>query len=107
MKSEVPTLTRRGATPIRRSRTVEADRLRFGRAADSEVQLEDLRIELQAAVLSERGGQLTVEKLGSLPVIVSGRPVETSVVRPGDTIDIGPCLPEITEPPPDFNAAFS
>jgi predicted CXXCH cytochrome family protein len=107
MKVEVTTLTRRGGTPIRRSRTVEADSLRFGRAPDSEVQLEDLRIELQAAVLSERGGQLTVEKLGSLPVIVNGRPVETSVVRPGDTIDIGPCHLEITEPPLDFNAAFS
>lgn len=107
MKVEVTTLTRRGGTAIRRSRTVEADRLRFGRAPDSEIRLDDLRIELQAAALSRPGSQLTLERLGSLPVLVNGRPVETAAVKPGDTIDIGPCRIEITEPPPDFDAAFS
>jgi hypothetical protein len=106
MKVEVTTLTRRGGTSIRRSRTVEADRLRFGRAPDSEVRLEDLRIELQAAALSERGGQLTIERLGSSPVLLNGRPVETAAVGPRDQIDIGPCHIEITEPPPEFDAAF-
>src|SRR5690242_7049764 len=107
MKVEVTTLTRRGGTAIRRSRTVEADRLRFGRAPDSEIRLDDLRIELQAAALSRPGSQLTLERLGSLPVLVNGRPVETAAVKPGDTIDIGPCRVEISEPPPDFDAAFS
>jgi predicted CXXCH cytochrome family protein len=107
MKVEVTTLTRRGGTAIRRSRTVEADRLRLGRAPDSEVRIEDLRVELQAAALSERGGQLMIERLGSLPVLVNGRPVETSALRPGDIIDIGPCRLEIAESPADFDAAFS
>ena len=88
MKVEVTTLTRRGGTPIRRSRTVEAERLRFGRAPDSEIRLEDLRIELQAASLSQRGGQLTIDRLGSMPVLVNGRPTETAALHPGDTIDI-------------------
>jgi hypothetical protein len=107
MKVEVTTLTRRGGTAIRRSRTVEADRLRFGRAPDSEVRLEDLRVELEAAALSQRGGQLTIERLGSLPVLLNGRPTETATVRPGDNIDIGPCRIEIAEPPAGFDAAFA
>ena len=106
MKVEVTTLTRRGGTAIRRSRPVEADRLRFGRAPDNELRLEDLRVELEAAALSLRGSQLTVERLGSMPILVNGRPVETTTVRPGDTIDIGPCRVQITEPPAGFDAAF-
>src|ERR1051325_3442509 len=106
MKVEVTTLTRRGGAPIRRSRTVEAERIRFGRAPDSEVRLEDLRIELQAASLSRRGDHLTIDRLGSLPVLVNGRPVETAALKSGDTIDIGPCRIQITEPSADFDAAF-
>ena len=73
MKVEVTTLTRRGGTPIRRSRTVEAERLRFGRAPDSEVRLEDLRIELQAGTGIEtlcsvpaRIGRATIEDNSSI-----------------------------------------
>jgi len=106
MKVEVTTLTRRGGTPIRRSHTVEAERLRIGRAPDSEVRLEDLRVELLAASLSQRGSQLTIDRLGSAPVLVNGRPVETSALRAGDTIDIGPCRIQIAEPPAGFDAAF-
>src|SRR3954454_24655438 len=102
MKVEVTTLTRRGGTSIRRSRTIEADRLRFGRAPDSEVRLEDLRIELQAASQSQRGGQLTIDRLGSVAILVNGRPVETAAVKSGDTIDIGPCRIQITEPTAEF-----
>src|SRR4051794_31884017 len=102
MKVEVTTLTRRGGTPIRRSHTVEAERLRIGRAPDSEVRLEDLRIELLAASLSQRGSQLTIDRLGSAPVLVNGRPVETSALRAGDTIDVGPCRIQIAEPPADL-----
>lgn len=107
MKVEVTTLTRRGGTAIRRSRTVEADRLRFGRAPDSEVRIEDLRIELLSAALTERGGHLMFERLGSVPVLVNGRPVETSALQPGDVIEIGPCRIEIAQPPAGFDAAFS
>src|SRR5438045_9786815 len=98
MKVEVTTLTRRGGTPIRRSRTVEAERLRFGRAPDSEVRLEDLRIELQAASLSQRGGQLIIDRLGSMPVLVNGRPTETAALRPADPIGIDTGQIKITDP---------
>src|ERR1051325_7661812 len=106
MKVEVTTLTRRGGATIRRSRTVIAERLRFGRAPDSGVRLEDLRIELQAASLSRRGDHLTIDRLGSLPVLVNGRPVETAAVKPGDTIDIRPCRIQITETAADLGAAI-
>ncbi len=81
--------------------------MRFGRGAENEVPLADIRVELQAAALYQRGGGLFIEKVGDSPLRVNGQTVETASVRPGDEFVIGPYRIELTEPPADTDAALS
>jgi len=92
---------------MRRSRSVSADRVRFGRGTDNEVPLADIRVELQAAALYQRGGELYIERLGSSPLRVGGQIVETAQLRVGSEILIGPYRIVLTEPPEGHDAAVS
>ncbi|MBV9863372.1 MAG: cytochrome c3 family protein [Alphaproteobacteria bacterium] len=107
MQVEITLLTRRGAAVMRRSHSVTADRLRLGRGTDTEIQLADIRVELQTAALYERGDGIFIERLGSTPLRVRGRTVETSQVGPGDEVLIGPYRILFTEPPAGYDAALS
>src|SRR5579884_61727 len=107
MQVEVTVLTHRGAAVMRRSNVVTADRLRFGRGTGNEVPLPDIRVELQAAALSQRDGALFVERLGTAPLRVRGQESNAAEVRPGDEILIGPYRITITEPPANCDAALS
>ncbi len=105
MEAEVTFLTRRGTAIMRRPLQVNAERIRFGRGTDNEVPLPDIRVELSAAALSRRADGLVIEKLGNSPMRVNGNTMETSIVRPGDEIVIGPYRIEIVEPTEGCEAA--
>jgi predicted CXXCH cytochrome family protein len=107
LQAEVTFLTRRGAAVMRRSHTATGQSIRLGRATGNEVQLPDIRVQLEAAALSQRADGLLVERLGDLPLRVNGVTINAAPVRPGDEILIGPYKLILSEPPAGFDAAFS
>jgi Cytochrome c3/Cytochrome c7 and related cytochrome c len=107
MRVEVTRLTRRGAAVMRKSETVTAASVRFGRSTGNEVSLTDLRVELLAASLSQRADGLFIESLGDSPLRVNGQSTGIALVHPGDEIQIGPYKIVLTEPPEGFDAALS
>ncbi len=109
MQVEVTFLTRRGADAImRKSQTVTAESLRFGRGSDNEVQLPDIRVGLHAAVLAEREGGLFVQQAGDEPLRVNGESTdERDRGGPGDRIHIGPYEVIVIAPPQGADAALT
>ena len=107
MQAEITFLTRRGTAVMRRSHTVTAERIRFGRGTDNEVPLADIRVELTAAALRQRGDGLFIERLGDSPLRVNGATTGGSLVRPGDEILIGPYRIVLNDPPDGFDAALA
>jgi len=108
MQVEVTFLTRRGADAImRKSQTVTADALRFGRGSDNEVQLPDIRVGLHAAVLAEREAGIVVEQSGDLALRINGASAASGTVRSGDRIHLGPYEIVIVDPPQGFDAAIT
>src|SRR6516165_1135483 len=107
MQVEITSLTRRGAAIMHRARQITADRVQFGRGTGNDVPLTDIRIGLEAMVLTLSDGRLTVQKLGATPLRVNGQPVESATVAPGDKVDLGPYHIEVTEPPQGCDAAMS
>ena len=108
MQVEVTFLTRRGADAImRKSQSVTAEVLRFGRGSDNEVQLPDIRVDLHAAVLGEREAGLVIEPAGDLPLRINGASFPGGTVKPGDHVHLGPYEIVIVEPPQGFDAALT
>ncbi len=108
MQVEVTFLTRRGADAImRKSQTVTAEAIRFGRGTDNEVQLPDIRVGLRAAILAPREAGLVVERAGDEVLRVNGEGVSTATVHPGDKISMGPYEVVIVETPSGFDAALT
>src|SRR3954469_13125946 len=108
MQVEVTFLTRKGPDAImRKSRTVTAESVTIGRGTNNEVELPDICVELAAAVLHLRGGDLVVEQRGDAGLRVNGTPTVGTTVKAGDEILIGPYKLVITPAPAGFDAAFS
>jgi predicted CXXCH cytochrome family protein len=108
MQVEVTILTRRGADAImRRSHTVTAESVRFGRGSDNEVQLSDIRLGLHAAVLSQREAGLFIERAGEEPMRVNGASAVNSTLKSGDKIHLGPYEVTIVDPPAGFDVAVT
>ena len=107
MRVEVTRLTRRGAAIMRKTETVSAESIRFGRGTDNEIPLTDLRIELLAAALSLRADGLFVVSLGDAPLRVNGESTAAALVRPGGEVLIGPYKIVLAEPPEGFDAALT
>lgn len=107
MQAEVTFLTRRGAAVMRRSRTATGQNIRFGRGTDNEVPLADIRVELAAATLSQRGDGLFIERLGDALLRVNGASTGAGRVGPGDEILIGPYKVVLSAPPEGLDAALS
>jgi predicted CXXCH cytochrome family protein len=115
MQVEVTFLTRRGPDAImRKSQTVTAESIRFGRGTDNEVPLPDnevpfpdIRVGLHAAALTQREAGLVVEQTGDMPVRVNGAIAATATVGAGDKIIIGPYEVVIVEPPQGLDAAVT
>jgi predicted CXXCH cytochrome family protein len=107
MQAEVTFLTRRGAAVMRKSHTVTAETIRFGRGTDNEVPLPDLRVELTAAALRRRPDGLFIERLGDSPLRVNGETTGAAFVGPGDEILIGPYKIVLSNPPNGLDAAIS
>ena len=107
MEVEVTVLTRRGSAMMRRSRRIDARRVRFGRGTGNEVPLPDIRVDLTAAALFPFGGRFSIRALGPSPLRINGRSATSGSVGPGDEILIGPYRIELTEPPPGCDAALS
>jgi hypothetical protein len=119
MQVEVTFLTRRGADAImRKSQTVTADVVRFGRGTDNEVQLSDIRVELSALALrAERRSTrrrpraadktLFIQQSGDTPVRVNGASERNANVGPDDEISLGPYKIVVAKPPRGFDAAIT
>jgi Cytochrome c3/Cytochrome c7 and related cytochrome c len=107
MQVEVTFLTRRGTAVIRRSHTVTAESVRFGRGTDNEVPLADIRVELAAAVLRQRPDGLFIERLGDSPLYVNSETTGARLVDSGDEILIGPYKIIVTKPLEGLDAALS
>jgi predicted CXXCH cytochrome family protein len=107
MEVEVTFLTRRGSAVMRRSRRVDARRIRFGRGTGNEVQLPDIRVDLTAAALFPRSGVLTIQALGPSALRVNGQTTRGASIGPGDELVIGPYRIQLSEPAPGLDAALS
>lgn len=108
MQIEVTFLTRRGPDAVmRRSQTVTADSIRFGRGTDNEVQLSDIRLGLHAAVLTRRHEGLFVERADEEPLRVNGVSSANATLRLDDKINIGPYEIVIVDPPAGFDVALT
>jgi predicted CXXCH cytochrome family protein len=106
MEVEVTFLTVRGSAVMRRSRRVDARRVRFGRGTGNEVQLPDIRVDLNAAALFPRSGVLTIQAVGPSPLRVNGRSTRSASIGLGDEVLIGPYRIQLSEPPPGCDAAL-
>jgi predicted CXXCH cytochrome family protein len=107
MQAEVTLLTRRGAAVMRRTYTVTAEIIRFGRGTDNDVPLADIRVELAAAALRRQSEGLFIERIGESSLHVNGETAHVALVSPGDEILIGPYKIVVTKSPEGFDAALS
>ncbi len=108
MQVEVTVLTRRGADALmRKTQSVTAEMLRFGRGSDNEVQLADIRVSLHAAELMQREGGLFIERAGEEPMRVNGASTVNSTLKIGDKIHLGPYEIAIAAPTAGFDAAVT
>src|SRR5438128_842173 len=107
MEVEITVLTRRGSAMMRRSRRIDARRVRFGRGTGNEVPLPDIRVDLTAAALFPFGGRFSIRALGPSPLRINCRSTNSASVGPGDEILIGPYRIELTDPPAGCDAALS
>jgi len=107
MEVETTFLTRRGNAVMRRSKHIEARRIRIGRGTGNEVQLQDIRVDLTAAALFPRDGMLTIQASGPSPLLVNGRSTRSAPLAPGDEITIGPYQIRLGEPAPGIDAVLS
>jgi len=107
MRAEVIFLIRRGVAVMRKSQTVTAQTIRFGRGTDNEVPLPDIRVELAAAALSQRAEGLFIEQLGDAPLRVNSGSTRVARVGPGDEILIGPYKVVLSEPSEGLDAVLS
>lgn len=107
MESRVVFITKRTKTGVvSRDVRVSADFLRFGRSADCEVYLPDPRVMLRQADLHRREGGLYFEAVGDGDVRLGGSVVQTTAVRPGDVVAVGPYDVTIGEPGEGEDAAI-
>src|SRR4051794_13134578 len=90
MQVEVTFLTRKGDAIIRKSRMVTAESIGIGRGTNNQVELPDIRVELNAAALHQRGGGLFIEQRGDTALRINGTPTVGTSVVPGDEVLIGP-----------------
>jgi hypothetical protein len=92
---------------MRKSQTVTAQTIRFGRGTDNEVPLPDIRVELAAAALSQRAEGLFIGQLGDAPLRVNSGSTRVARVGPGDEILIGPYKVVLSEPSEGLDAVLS
>src|SRR2546430_11525444 len=107
MQAEITFLTRRGAAVMRKSLTVTAETIRFGRGTDNEVPLPDIRVELTAAALRQRVDGLFIERLGDSPLRVNSETTGAAIVGAGDEILIGPYKIVLSSAPEGLDATLS
>jgi hypothetical protein len=106
MEVEVTVLTRRGAAVMRRSQHASGPRIGLGRGTDNEVPLADIRVGLHIAALVPRDNGIAIEKLGNSPLVINGVSVDSTALKPGDEILLGPYRIEILAPPEGCDGAI-
>jgi predicted component of type VI protein secretion system len=106
MEVEYTFLSRRGTAVMRRARRASGTRVHIGRGTDNEIPLTDIHVALRAAALVLRDGLLAIENLGDAPLEVNDQTVQTSLLKPGDRITIGPYRIEVLAPPEGCDAAI-
>ena len=106
MEVDVTTLTRRGTAVLRRSQRASGPRIGLGRGTDNAVPLADIRVGLHIAALVPGDSGISIEKVGTSPLIVNGNSVEFAALRVGDEILLGPYRLEVLETPEGCDAAI-
>lgn len=77
-----------GGREIVRERELARDELVVGRAAESDIHLPDLAVEQQHVRVSESGGRLRLEAIGSLGFTLDGRPAMQAGIDPGEGAEL-------------------
>ncbi len=97
MRCSIKYLTRRpnGSVSVKTAHA-DAVELRIGRGTDSEVYLPDLRVAYHHAVLKSVDGQWVIEAVGEGLLRAGGQSVQRSLLRVGESLDVGPYLVELT-----------
>jgi hypothetical protein len=107
MEIEVTFLTRKGRDAVLRKSqrvTLPGNAAGFGRGADKEVQLTDIRVNLAAADLEIHDDHLTIRARPETELQINGSPTIGGAVNVGDKISIGP-YDVVIEAPPEGAAA--
>jgi predicted CXXCH cytochrome family protein len=107
MQAQIIFLTRRARGVSLKSTKIEADALRIGRSAASEILLPDVRVGLAEAEIRRRDGVLRIEQVGDDPMRVNGAPVGAAALKIGDEISIGPYKLVVVEPTDGSEAAIT
>ena len=83
---------------------VDGDSLTIGRGSKDDVFLSDLHVALHHAMLRPvSNGRFSIQARTPSGVKVNGRTVQTSVVRPGDTLEIGLSTLRLRRPDADHD----
>ncbi len=86
---------------------ITADVIDIGRGADSKVFLEDPRIPLQCARITNQPGGIFIESVGPLDIRLNGAPTTTARIKPGDQVAVGPYEINVVEAPEGRELAIS
>lgn len=102
-------LTRKRSGDVaRRDVEIETDVVRLGRGSDCQVHLHDPRVAYIHAEIHDRGGSFFIEAMNaSFELLVNGAPVNTTQLKIGDKIIIGPYEIVVIDAPSGKSLAFS
>ena len=101
MRVLIRKLTRRGKEgTAHQDRQVEVPEVRIGRGTDQEVQIGDLRVALNHAVIRPAGGgRLEIAAVGSGGFLINGRWQQHGRLKVGDSVEIGNVTIGLIQPP--------
>ena len=107
MKLLVISQTRnRAGKPVQAKKEINADWVRVGRAAASEIHLPDPRIALNQGIIVNRDGPVYTEgEAGSMST--TRKAVRSFRLRPGQFVDVGPYKLTAIETPEGYDGAFT
>lgn len=107
MECLVSYLTPRARGYAHRDVDVSAATVRIGRGADSEIFLQDPRIALQTAEITQQPGGTFINATGPIDLRVNGQVQSQARLAVGDKVAIGPYDFEVVEPEPGKDIALT
>lgn len=96
----ITTVLRHGKSgaAVYRDRIVNADSISIGRGAEQAVFLPDVRVALQHAQIRQASGaRLQIDSHSPSGISLNEQPLQSALIRPGDTIRIGNSIIQVTE----------